>query len=279
MFSKLSRSICTSLMWVIELHHNYEWVNDNAKTMTPRLSLPINFKSEPELDGKLLIYGTDYEFTHASIQLNVDSKDQVEKFCGDRLHKIVNSLELTLSIAHQQPFHFRKVPGSNDTLVSYGEVIDGQNQPVNIATNLRQPILDYELIKQALGHRFIGLEDYELFFMRGIDTTLDHDYRWLNLYKIFERRFNTGGKAKLIKNNDWIKFLEQHGQELTPFLSSGQSLQGLMEELRASAAHTIAGLETRQANKRLRETLDIVIAMAKRVLNEHPDNNTGLIFT
>lgn len=266
-------------MWAIDLYHDYEWIKQNGSTAEPRIHLPINIGSLPNLNAQLFIFGTDTEFKHAQIQLDVKTKEECEEFFNQKLHFIVTSLELVLSIAYGQPFHFYKIPGSTNTFVSYGEIIDAKHQPLQITPQFSDIKLDYEFIKQALGHRYPGLEDYELFFLRGVDTTLDHDYRWLNFYKIFERKFNKKGKNKLINEKSWIMFLEQYRKDIKPFLSNdSQTLQGLIEELRASAAHSINGLDTRIANKRLSATLPLVVAMSKQILNEH-ENNKGLIFT
>ena len=266
-------------MWTIDLYHDFAWTNELQQEVSPKLSINLRFFDPVDLEAKLMIYGTEYEFKYARIELDLNSKEEVEYFQSKNLHKIINSIELALSISYQEPFHFNKIRGTNHTIISYGKIKDDTHIPLRIEESKALSPLDYSSIEQLITSRFPGFEDLELFFIRGLDTTLDPDYRWINSYKLLEKYFSAGKKAKLINNDVWIKFLESFRGELDIFLSTNQSLQGLMEELRASAAHSIEGLDPRVANARLESTLPIIIKMAKKVINEHPNNSGKIIFT
>jgi hypothetical protein len=78
-----------------------------------------------------------------------------------------------------------------------------------------------------------------LFYLgRFLNHELPPEVRWLNGYRLLEWHFRRG-KVGLSKNKAYLAFLAQHGQTLDGLLGPKQDRKGILEEVRALAAHAI----------------------------------------
>lgn len=275
-------------MWCIDLFHDLEWTKQNGKTMKPQIEGNLTFATSPHTKAKLQIFGDEYEVRHARIVLDANSKEETEQFINNHLHKIQTSLEVFISLTPRQPFYFKKVPIGHGILMSYGEYSPGSsNPPLEITPVYGEPQqFDYNFLKNALASQFPGLETYLVYLQRGMDTTLEWDYRWINYYKICEVRFNAQG-GKLVNSPGWRQFLAYFEDKLKPYLvSPQQKLWGLIEQWRVLAYHSIGegGVVNfgnpfdGSAAHTLVKTLPILEAMAQKIINDLPENRTGLKF-
>jgi len=78
-----------------------------------------------------------------------------------------------------------------------------------------------------------------LFYLsRFLNHALPPEVRWLNGYRALEWHFQRGGTA-LAKDKSFLAFLDQHGAAFDTLRRPGQDRKGVIEEIRAIAAHAL----------------------------------------
>jgi hypothetical protein len=88
-----------------------------------------------------------------------------------------------------------------------------------------------------------------LFYLgRFLNHELPPEVRWLNGYRLLEWHFRRG-KVGLAKDNAYPAFLAQHGQAFDALLGPEQDRKGMIEEVRALAAHAILSRTTDPRNE------------------------------
>lgn len=272
-------------MWVIDVHHDFEWVAQVHKNkILPEAKLRANFsfQSAPEFGGHWLLFGDEFNPTMLRVVLpGVEDQETAQKFIIEKLWKIIRSVELSITLVTQRSFFFKSVFNVPQSMkwLTHGPFQKENDLPILLKEEVTFPKLDYGMIGGAMNAQFPELEDYFELLQNGMNTLLSLGFRWLAFFQILEMHFHAASRD-LQKKTDWIGFLETFRIELTPFLrTSSQSLQGLMEVARNAAAHYVTSpdpsknqTERAKGAKLIEGTFPIMHAMVCKVINQHPNN-------
>lgn len=194
--------------------------------------------SAPDASIEFLVYGADGAVCHLRVMIDVETEEQADAVIGRNLHNWASRLEAATGLCQQRAERFEPLRRGEAAfavvLSQAGE--DGECPRVTIEDPLQRQ--DLAATASAMT-AFTSEADIHLhFFSRFVDEGLPQDIRWLNGYRVLEWHFRRG-QGDLARCPEWRALLETQRRGLEPYLRNGQTLHGLMEQIRASVAHAM----------------------------------------
>jgi hypothetical protein len=219
------------------------WFGSKAGVLgTPRIRLKkASSAADPELE--FCLYGenaTDL-LRHLRVVMHMDVEEEARKYQDQNAVFWVRSLEVGSSVASPRfTTGYPPFPGSATFMVLFGRG-GWDAQAAAITPQFLPPgTTDFEAVARVIAGWESEFRGHLFYCSRFLNQTLPPDVRWLNGYRFLEWHF-LRGQDGLAYNDSYRAFLQQHGQGLDADLRPGQSRSGLVEEVRALAAHAIEG--------------------------------------
>jgi hypothetical protein len=267
-------------MWHFDIICNIEWFTKANGTLgSPLLKQLIKCEglSQPV---QLLLYGTSSEVSHLRVVVSAQSKDESDAILDRDVVYWVRLLEVSTVIVTGKTVTAQVLPGTNSFMIIQGE--GDESSPAVAMSPIWEPQspIDPGALAACLANWPKSASAHLFFFSRLMNERLPVDVRWLHGYRLAEWHFQPGTSG-LAKDPRWRALLASFESELTQYLRPGQTLHGLFEQIRASAAHAIA--EPVPEDERLRSpvplvqaTFSVIEQIAAFILNEQEMNN-GLV--
>lgn len=210
-------------MWSIDIFIDCEWLNQQSWPIEAKAVIQAKFQTIPGLIVEEKFYGDKYAIKHVRLTGNFTSREQVEDFNAQKISMLRNSIELMSGLVSGKPVDFGLF-GTTTFPVIFFEHTEVQNEkPAVITPNHYLVPFDYKAFLGAMSAQFPGFETYAFYLKNASDVRLPLDYRWLNLYRILEVRFNESGVG-LAKNKEYKIFITSAGAEIT--LSEIEDIRG-----------------------------------------------------
>ncbi len=244
-------------MWFVDIVCDITWFSDPAgKPGDPLLRQALPCGDLPPR-ATLLIYGSDHVLRHARILLDVPDGETADQYVGRNLQFWLRLIEVSTLLVGTTGLVPYSNPGSTEFMIVQGEG-DEHSPLLKIVPNYAdQRGLDIKTLQACLANWKRDSEGHLFYLARLMNDSLPLDVRWLHGYRLAEWHYQRGA-GDLAKNSDWRALLEQHRGELQPLLKQNQTLHGLMERIRATAAHAIA--EPPPTDERTRAPVELVKA-------------------
>src|SRR5260370_20387169 len=269
-------------MWLADIYFDLAWLRiRNWQLGEPRARFGPGHSKSTELDLTFLVYGDDALPRHLRVLLDArDTSIVIDKALVDRcvaknVHTWIMSLESFVTLETGQTFTVERIPGRTLFCVTTGECEDGTEWPVTLEYQFREPkAFRYEYLQHAFSMWSGDLEQHLFYFRRFIDGSF-RDQQWLAGYRLLEWHFVGRTGSDLPKSEAWRTFLERFRSELGALAKPGQTLHGLMEEIRALAAHAVTAHAVESASLQrepnlIEQAFPTLERMVMTVINEHP---------
>jgi hypothetical protein len=209
--------------------------------------------------------------------IRTDSKEIADRCIDLNVQLWVNAIEVCMILQTGKSF---RVALGEANMVMVALLEGDQNSPAPSAQlQAAANPLDYKNLALGMAAWNVDLKPYVFYLRRLFDIGFPLDVRWLNGYRLLEWHF-VQSRAQLQKSPAWRTFLGRFATQLQPIAKPNQSLWGLIEEARASAAH--ADIDDRPEAERsadpmtvMQKTFRTLEEMVMTVLNEHPATANG----
>lgn len=271
-------------MWGVDVIHDFDWINQaqsNGRLPESKLKFNFNFTTPPELKAQAFLFGTDKKIQHLRIILpDCNTDEDAHFFVRNKLDNIIKSFEAIISITINSHFQFSPIAiyPSSRKLTTYGPLDNEYQATFHFDFNPVEPDIDYPKIAGGLAAKFLEFDDYCGFLLRIMNHKLELEYRFLECMRLFEWHFDNG-HDELSNNADWIALLERFRTEIQPvFASPTQSLDGVMQQARSSAAHGVIAKKHKNsqaqatAQAMITKVFPTAVKMIITIINEHPNN-------
>jgi hypothetical protein len=236
-------------MWFVDVVVDLPWfVEKKGKLGKPRSRArqPI---PGTDVENEFLLYGDEHAIRHLRVMLHTDADEPPRDIVNNNVHRWVNLLEVASGLAAPRTATTASL-GKNTSamMVWLGQgdettnscQIDPQYAPVSE--------VDYPAAARSMATWKPDFRVHLFYLGRFLNHELPPEVRWLNGYRLLEWHFRRG-KVGLAKDKDYLAFIAQHGQALDPLLEPEQDRKGVIEEVRALAAHAVLSGTTDPRNQ------------------------------
>lgn len=264
-------------MWFVDIVIDIYWLSDqNGDLGLPR-SRSKYIDSIDSIEYNILLYGTDYDLKYIRILMKIDSEHDASIFIEKNILHWINKIDALYNFVSEKPLSSEASIISDNFMTIYGK-FEEESQTLVSSPIISKPVkLNYDAFSLILSEFQTGSEIHMFYLKRFLNCSLPLDVRWLNGYRFMEWHF-CRGKVNLSKNENYRSFLNDNGSDLDVFLKNGQDRKGLIEEIRAIAAHAIlekASPENANGkiNSMIIETLPILWRLVIFLLNKLSKGN------
>jgi hypothetical protein len=228
-------------MWRTDVIIDLNWLILRKGELGDRIleiDLP-DHENANEFSNRIILYGDSFSVRHIRFLHYLTDHKSVDDWCGSNLMYWLDLIGAATLITGQT--RVRPMPieqGSTAFMSVVGEGDDNDKFDFEIILNYKQKELDLTAIKLILGQFGIKNIKYLEYLHKALDIETPIDYQWLNCYRFLEWHF-TKGKSALVKQKEWLEFVDLFGTDLRNHCKPRQKNIGLIEEVRAIAAHAI----------------------------------------
>jgi hypothetical protein len=172
------------------------------------------------------------------------------------------------------------MPGSTAYMTIMGEGDEKSPLVIMEPTYAEASPLDTNILQKCIANWKRSAESHLFYLSRFLNDSLPLDVRWLHGYRLAEWHFQRGSDG-LSKNPNWRSLLSAKAHMLDPLLRPGQTRHGLLEQVRATAAHAIAEPPPRDERLRspdalVRLTFPTLHALVVEIAND-PELSCGMV--
>lgn len=226
-------------MWFVDIVVDLPWFATCQGKLGKPKSRAEQLIAGTEIESTFLLYGDDLEIRHLRVLIHIDDKSPPHTVVDANINRWVNLLEVSTGLVAARTATTATISRNNTSMIVFmaegGEqsdscLIDPKYEPT-------QP-LDYQAAAKLMVAWQPDFRVHLFYLGRFLNQELPPEVRWLNGYRVLEWHFRRG-KTGLSKDSTYQTFLEAHGQALDKFLMPGQQRKGLIEDVRATCAHSI----------------------------------------
>jgi hypothetical protein len=231
-------------LWFADIVVDLPWfIGREGKLGEPRARA-----SEPLTDQhvrtEVALYGDDEAIRHVRIIIETDDELAAHACVDGNIHRWVNALEISSMLATptvSTAAALQKNSAAFMVFMGNGRIdADSVSLTLNYAPQAPADFLAAAAIMTSWKADF----RVHLFYIsRFLNHSLPPEVRWLNGYRALEWHFMRG-KVGLAGSDAFRAFLDRYGTALDANLKQNQSRHGLIEEVRAQAAHAILSRST-----------------------------------
>jgi hypothetical protein len=226
-------------MWFVDVVVDLPWfVKKKGKLGKPqsRARQPI---PNTDIENEFLLYGDEHAIRHLRVMLHTEADEPPHDIVNGNVHRWVNLLEVASGLAAPCTATAASLGKNTSAMIVWmgqGEEttdsfqLDPQYAPVSE--------VDYQAAASLMAAWKPDFRAHLFYLGRFLNHELPSEVRWLNGYRLLEWHFRRG-KTGLAQDNAYLAFLAQHGQALDALLGPQQDRKGVIEEVRALAAHAI----------------------------------------
>jgi hypothetical protein len=237
--------------WFVDVVVDLPWfIARRGKIGQPRARAQQNVY-EPDLKTELLLYGDDEAIRHLRVMMDTED-EQTAHACQDRnIHQWINALGVSSALA--TPSFTTAAMLQKDSAAFMTFLIKGDEASDSFQLNPQYAPPAKADFAKAAQLMVSWRPDFKIhlhFLSHFLNHTLPPEARWLNGYRVIEWHFLRGQGGSLASDRDYRTFIGKHGAALDAHLKDGQTRHGLIEEVRALAAHAIVTSTADPRNER-----------------------------
>ena len=238
-------------MWFVDIVVDLPWFAERKGKLGKPRSRSTQAIPDSPVTNTFLLYGDDQDIRHLRVLLDTDRSEPPQDIVNANIHRWVELLEVASGIVAGRTATTASL-GSNTggMMVFVGEGDETAESCMIDPQYKHQRALDYEATSKMMAVWVPDFSVHLFYLSRFLNRDLPPEVRWLNGYRVLEWHFRRG-KVGLARDPYYRELLEKHGQALEPILGPKQDRKGLIEEVRALAAHA---LTSRTADPRLGDT-------------------------
>lgn len=261
-------------MWFVDVAVDLPWlVEKRGKLGEPksRSRQPI---PDADIQNEFLLYGDEHAIRHLRIMLHTDSDEPPHDIVNGNIHRWVNLLEVASGLAAPRIATTASLGMNTSAMMVWLSQGDETTASLQIDPHQYAPAceVDYQAAAKLMAAWKPDFRVHLFYLGRFLNHELPPEVRWLNGYRLLEWHFRRG-KVGLAKDKTYLAFLARHGQALDVFLGPKQDRKGVIEEVRALAAHAILSRTADPRNDNASTNLIIrtfaaLEALATALLNE-----------
>jgi hypothetical protein len=267
-------------MWFVDIVCDFGWfVAAKGSKGQPLLRQEVPCDDLPS-PAVICIYGTSAELHHARVLLDAKDKATADLILERDLQYWLRVLEVSSLVVVGRVLTAYIIPGTTSYITILGE--GGEESPLLLLepTYAEGPPLDIHALQSCVANWKRSAESHLFYISRFLNDTLPLDVRWLHGYRLAEWHFQPG-KEGLSRSSRWRELVSTRANELAPLLSHGQTAYGLLEQVRATAAHAIAQPPPREERLRtpdelVRLTFPVMHALVVEIANA-PELSNGKV--
>ncbi|MBF7015145.1 hypothetical protein QUC32_29650 (plasmid) [Novosphingobium resinovorum] len=205
---------------------------------------------EQNMDNTFLLYGDELAIRHLRVLLHTDSHDPPHNVVNANIHRWVNLLEVASGLVASKTATTASLGRNTSGMIIWMGEGDENAESCQLAPEYTPPVpMNYEAAAKLMAAWEPDYRVHLFYLGRFLNHDLPPEVRWLNGYRVLEWHFRRGGVG-LAKDQKYLEFIALHGGALDAALGPKQDRKGLIEEVRALAAHAIL---SRTADPRLED--------------------------
>lgn len=226
-------------MWFADIVVDLAWFSAAKGKLGESRSRATQAVPDSDIECTFLLYGDDLEVRHLRVLLHTESEEPPHEILNAHIHRWVNLLEVATGLVGARTASTASL-GRNTTgmmvwLSQGGETADS----VQLDPQYEPPmLLDYDAAAKMMAAWEPDFRVHLFYLGRFLNHDLPPEVRWLNGYRVLEWHFRRGAIG-LAKDPGYRALLDQHGAGLDALLARKQDRKGLIEQVRAMAAHSI----------------------------------------
>lgn len=235
-------------MWFVDVIVDLPWFAKTKGKLGKPKSRATQSIPEQDMDNTFLLYGDELVIRHLRILLHTDSRDPPHDVVNANIHRWVNLLEVASGLVASKTASTASLgPNTSGMIVWMGEGNEDSDS-CQMDPRYTPPVpMNYDAAAQLMAAWEPDYRVHLFYLGRFLNHELPPEVRWLNGYRVLEWHFRQG-HVGLAKDRKYQEFIGQHGGALDTVLGPKQDRKGLIEEVRAMAAHAIL---SRTADPRL----------------------------
>jgi hypothetical protein len=230
-----------SRMWFVDLILDIPWYVVADGDLGAPKSRALQRVSDPDLQIELLLYGDEEAIRHLRVLLDTEDPQAAQQAVGKNVMEWINSIEIASAIATPTCSTAAKLHPNSASFMVFIGAGDETSPAFKIDLQGGRTVpekSDFDTAAMLMAAWKPDFRTHLHFLGRFLNRNLTAEMRWLNGYRFIEWHF-CRGKGSLPANAEFRQFLADNGQALDQFLRQGQTRHGLLEEMRAMAAHAI----------------------------------------
>lgn len=226
-------------MWFVDIVLDLPWFTETHGRLPCARSRSVAPADEVTPTLTYLLYGDDAAIRHLRVMIDQPAEAAPHDVVNAHVQRWVNLLEVASGLAAPQTATTASLGRDNAGMMVMLSPGDEDAPGVDLTFQMAQPpIVDYAAAA-SLMTVWNGDFRVHLFYLgRFLNHQLPPEVRWLNGYRLLEWHFRRG-QVGLAKDQAYRDFLGAHGGALDFLLNPRQDRRGLIEEVRAIAAHAI----------------------------------------
>ena len=226
-------------MWCVDIVVDLPWFVQSRGNLGEPKSRARQKIPKSDVENEFLLYGDEVAVRHLRVILHTDQNEPPHDIVNANIHRWVNLLEVASGIVAPNTATTASLgPNTSAMIVCLGEG-DEHSPALQLDPKYNPPAtVDYDGVARIMA---IWVPDFHvhLFYLsRFLNKGLPPEVRWLNGYRALEWHFQRGSTA-LAKDRMYLAFLDQHGGAFDTLRRSNQDRKGVIEEIRAIAAHAL----------------------------------------
>jgi hypothetical protein len=237
-------------MWFVDIIIDLPWFAETKGNLGKPKSRATQSIPEYPAENTFLLYGDELVIRHLRILVHTDSRDPPHDIVNANIHRWVNLLEVASGLLASETATTASLGPNNSGMMIFMGEGDEESDSCQMDPQYTPPVpIDYDAAAKMMA---AWAPDYRihLFYLgRFLNHELPAEVRWLNGYRLLEWHF-LRGRVGLPKDQKYREFIGRHGSALDGVLGPNQDRKGLIEEVRALAAHAIL---SRTSDPRLEE--------------------------
>lgn len=269
-------------MWFVDIIVDLTWFSERKGKLGAPKSRATQPIPDAGMDSTFLLYGDELIIRHLRVMLHTDSTDPPHDIVDANVHRWINLLEVASGLCAAKTATTASL-GKNTTGMM---VLLGEGDETTDSCQLDPRTTLPTALNYAAAAKMMAAWDPDyrvhLFYLgRFLNHDLPPEVRWLNGYRVLEWHFRRG-RVSLAKDQSYRAFLDKHGNALDPILGPKQDRKGLIEEVRALAAHAVL---SRTADPRLGDasanliskTFQALELLVMEVMNQGTGGRVGFV--
>ncbi len=202
------------------------------------------------MDNTFLLYGDEMSIRHLRVLLHSESSTPPHDVVDPSVNRWVNLLEVTSGLVAPQTATTASLGRNTSGMMVFLGQGDEDAESFQLAPQYSPPIpINYDAAAKMMAAWEPDYRVHLFYLGRFLNHELPPEVRWLNGYRVLEWHFRRGAVG-LAGDRKYREFIGQHGSALDAALRPNQDRKGLLEEVRALAAHAIL---SRTADPRLED--------------------------
>lgn len=226
-------------MWFVDIIVDLPWFAETKGKLGKPESRATQSIPEQGMEKTFLLYGDKLVIRHLRVLIHTDSRDPPHDVVDANIHLWVNLLEVASGLVASKTATAASLgPNTSGIIVSMGEG-DEDSDCCQMDPQYTSPVtINYNTAAKMMAAWEPDYRAHLFYFGRFLNHELPPEVRWLNGYRVLEWHFRRGDIG-LAKDKKYREYIAQHGSALDAVLRPKQDRKGLIEEVRALAAHAI----------------------------------------